>query len=200
MEPPIRGSRFIHRAILAEARTIETLAAQGDGAAILERLDFFQRVLHLHNTGEEVGVFPEIDARQPDIVPAYLLDHSEEKGLSANLRAACATGGPELGRAATALGTHLRLHIKKEEELIVPLVERLFSIPEQAAQVGKMLAVFPPADMARVLPWLVSSIEVEDRRAYLGMMEKVVPADRFTGLLATVRAGVSPDVWASLGR
>jgi hypothetical protein len=200
METPVRGVRFIHRAILVEAGQIEALAAEGRGPAVAERLPFFERVLHLHNTGEEVGLFPDIDAKAPDIVPAYLLDHREEKVLFANLRAACTAGGPNLAQAAAAFAAHLRLHIKKEEELIVPLVERLFSIPEQGAQVGKMLAQFTPADMGQLLPWLVTALEVDDRRAYLGLLERVMPPDRFGGALATVKAGVTPEVWASLGR
>jgi len=200
METPVRGIRFIHKAILVEAGRIESAAAEGRGAAVAERLSFFERVLDLHNTGEEVGLFPDIDARSPDIVPAYLLEHREEKVLFANLRDACASGGANLAQAAAAVAAHLRLHIKKEEELIVPLVERLFSVPEQGAQVGKMLAQFTPADMGRVLPWLVTALEVDDRRTYLGLMEKVVPPDRFGGVLVTVKAGVTPEVWASLGR
>jgi zinc finger-like protein len=200
METPVRGIRFIHKAILVEVSRIEAAAAQGQGAAVAERLPFFERVLHLHNTGEEVGLFPDIDAKAPDIVPAYLLDHREEKVLFANLRDACAAGGANLAQAAAAVATHLRLHVKKEEELIVPLVERLFSVPEQGAQVGKMLAQFSPADMGQLLPWMITALAVDDRRAYLGLMEKVLPPDRLAGALATVKGGVTPEVWASLGR
>jgi hypothetical protein len=200
METPVRGIRFIHRAILVEAGKVEALAAEGQKTAVAERLPFFERVLHLHNTGEEVALFPDIDARQPDVIPAYLLDHREEKQLFATLREACATGGPALVRAAAAVAAHLRLHIKKEEELIVPLMERLFSIPEQGAQVGKMMGQFTPADMGQILPWLVTSLEVEDRRAYLSLMEKAAPPDRFAGVLGMLRAGLAPEVWASLGR
>jgi zinc finger-like protein len=200
METPVRGIRFIHKAILVEAGRIEAAAAEGRGAAVAERLPFFERLLHLHNAGEEIGLFPDIDAKAPDIVPAYLLDHREEKVLFANLRDACAAGGANLAQAATAVATHLRLHIKKEEELIVPLVERLFSVPEQGAQLGKILGQFTPADMAQVLPWMITALEVDDRRTYLGLMEKMVPPDRFAGVLATVKVGVTPEVWASLGR
>jgi Hemerythrin HHE cation binding domain len=200
METPVRGIRFIHRAILAEVDKIESEAVEGRSTAVAERLPFFERVLHLHNTGEEVGLFPDIEARAADVVPAYLLDHREEKLLFASLRDACARGGPNLVRAASAVAAHLRLHIKKEEELIVPLVERLFSIPEQGAQVGKMLAQFSPADMGQLLPWMITALEVDDRRAYLGLLEKVLPPDRLAGALATVKGGVTPEVWASLGR
>jgi zinc finger protein-like protein len=200
METPIRGARFIHKAILTEAGKIETEATAGRNGDVARRLDFFERVLHLHNTGEEVGVFPEIDARASDVIPAYLMDHREEKVLFANLRDACAGGGPTLVRAATAVATHLRLHIKKEEELIFPLVERLFSIPEQGAQVGKMLGQFTPADLGQILPWLVTSLEADDRRTYLGLMEKALPPERFAGVLKMVQAGVAPEIWASLGR
>jgi hypothetical protein len=200
METPVRGVRFIHRAILAEAGKIEAAASAGRSADVAQRLDFFERVLHLHNTGEELGLFPDIDAKAPDVIPAYLLDHREEKGLYANLRDACAGGGPALVRAASALANHLRLHIKKEEELIVPLVERLFSIPEQGAQVGKMLGQFSPADLGQILPWMITSLEVDDRRAYLGLMEKALPPERFAGALGMVKAGVTPEVWATLQR
>src|SRR5688572_16665384 len=118
METPVRGVRFIHRAILAEAGQIEASASAGRSADVAQRLPFFERVLHLHNTGEEVGLFPDIDAKAPDVVPAYFLDHREEKVLFANLRDACASGGPNLVRAAAAFAAHLRLHIKKEEELL----------------------------------------------------------------------------------
>jgi hypothetical protein len=62
-EAPIRGIRFIHRAILAEAGKLEALAVENRNAAVAELLPFFERILHLHNTGEEIGLFPDIDAR-----------------------------------------------------------------------------------------------------------------------------------------
>jgi hemerythrin superfamily protein len=200
METPIRGARFIHKAILVEAGRLEALAGSGDGAALAERLPFFEKVLDLHNGGEELSVFADIDARAPDIVPAYLMDHREEKALFANLKDSCAGGGATLVRAAAAVAAHLRLHIKKEEELIFPLVDRLFSVPEQGAQVGKMLSNFAPADMAAVLPWMFSALEVDDRRTYLGLMEKALPPPALAGMLGLLENGLAPDVWATLGR
>jgi hypothetical protein len=200
METPVRVVRFIHKAILVEAGKLELLAAEGRVAALADRLPFFEKVLDLHNGGEELGAFPAIDARLPDIVPAYLLDHREEKGLFANLKESCAVGGSALVRAAAAVAAHLRLHIKKEEELIIPLIERLFSIPEQGALVSKMLSNFTPADMAQVLPWLVGSLEVDDRRTYLALMEKAIPPPAFTGMLGLLENSLAADVWATLGR
>jgi hypothetical protein len=200
METPIHGIRFIHRAILVEAARLEQLAGEGAADVVQGRLPFFRKVLHLHNHGEELGLFPDIAARLPDVVPSYLLDHREEERLFADLLVAATAGGTPLIRATTAVATHLRLHIKKEEELIVPLVDRLFAPPEQGAQVGKMLSRFTPADFTEVLPWLVTALEPEDRRTYLGLMEKVSPADRFAGMLGMIRDGVTPDVWATLGR
>lgn len=74
-ESPVRGVRFIHRAILAEVRKVEDLALEGDFQAAARRLPFLEKVLHLHNTGEEVGLFPDLDARMPEVVPAYPFDH-----------------------------------------------------------------------------------------------------------------------------
>ena len=47
---------------------------------------------------------------------------------------------------AGALAAHASLHSRKEDQLLVPIVDQLFSVAEQGAMVGKMLSMFPPAD------------------------------------------------------
>lgn len=192
MEGPARGVRFIHEAINREAADLERLAKTGP----LEptRVAFFKKVLRLHAKGEELAVFPAIDERAKDVVSPYLLDHREEEEILAQL------DGPDYLRAAIQLAEHLRLHIKKENEILVPLVERLLTPAEQAAHVAKMMSVFSPADMAEILPWMITWLSSEDRRAYLAMLEKVMPPEPFQGALAMLRAKLAPEAWQSLGR
>jgi hypothetical protein len=189
MESPARAIRYIHQAIKHEAK----LLAESDGPLDAARVAFFAKVLHLHNAGEEASVFPSLDARVKDVVPSYLLDHSEEQQLVRDL----VDGKPG---AAARLQQHLVLHIKKEEELLVPLIERTFTIAEMGADVGRMMAVFSPADMAEVLPWLIGSLGVDDRLGYVAFIERAMPPDRFGGILGLLRGKLAPDVWQSLGR
>ena len=192
METPVRGIRFIHEAINREAADLEERAKAGplDPA----RVAFFKKVLHIHAKGEEVGLFPVVEERAKDVVPPYLLDHREEEEILAQL------DGPDYLRAAHRLAEHLRLHIKKENEIFTPLFERLFTIPEQAQHVGKMMSVFTPQDMAEILPWMLTWLTPDDRRAYLAILDKAMPPDRVAGILGMLKAKLAPDVWQSLGR
>jgi hypothetical protein len=63
-----------------------------------------------------------------------------------------------------------------------------------------MTVQFSPPDLEAVLPWLVSHLEVEDRRAYLAMLERTVPVDRLQSMLGMIQRGVSPEVWQSVER
>lgn len=200
MESPVRGIRFIHQAIAREVADLERLADAGDRDAVAARLPFFKKVLHLHATGEEQGLFPDLAAQVPDVPATYVLDHREEDELIAAVERALPEGGPRLARAVAILREHLRLHIRKEEELLVPLVERLFSPAEQGVHVGRMMSAFSPADLAQVLPWLVTWLDPEERRAYVAIVERAMPPDRFGGMLALLRGSLAQDVWTSLGR
>jgi hypothetical protein len=200
MEGPARGVRFIHEAINREAAELERLATQGDATAIAARLPFFKRVLHLHTSGEERSVFADLATHLPDVPAAYVLDHRVDEAHVAELEAALAEGGPRVARAVIALREHLRLHIRKEEELLVPLLEKLFTPEEQGAQIGRMMAQFTPDDLAAILPWMITWLDPADRRAYLGIAERAMPPERFGGVLQLLRGAVAPDVWQSLGR
>ena len=200
MESPARGIRFIHQAISREAREIERLAAEdGGGAQVAARLPFFRRALRLHTSGEEMSIFADLAQRAPHVPAAYLLDHREEEHLLDELERAAAQGGPGLPRAAVALTEHLRLHIRKEEELVVPLLEEMYTPAELGAQIVRMMATFTPADFAAVLPWLITWLDPEDRRAYLAVMEAAAP-QRMPQVLELLRAKLTPEAWQSLGR
>ena len=89
-------------------------------------------------------------------------------------------------------------HITKEDTLITPLICELFTPAEQGAQIGKMMAKFSPDVMARVMPWLIAKIDLEDRVAYVGMIQKVMPADRFGVACGWIRGGVPADMWSGI--
>jgi len=113
--------------------------------------------------------------------------------------------GPELKEArrmlhrdAIAVYEHIKLHAGKEEELLLPLIERFFTHAEQAEQIQKMMAAFAPELMTRVMPWIVERLGVDDRVAYLTMLKGTLPPDAYAGAWANIKAGVSAGVAASI--
>jgi hemerythrin-like domain-containing protein len=210
---PAQGIRFIHAAICREVRELEAQAMTAESPAELstlgERLAFFAQINKLHVDGEEDALYPELDQRARHVAAAYLHDHREEHALFADLAqriaaARDATGATRPGllsgmrRQAIALTEHVLPHVHKEDTLVTPLLVELFTPAEQGAHIGKMMARFPPEAMARVMPWLVTQLEPDDRVAYVSMIRSVMPADRFAGACAWIRNGVTPEVWSGI--
>jgi len=210
---PAQGLRFIHAAICREARTIEDEAARAESpdqlAALADRVAFFAQVNRAHTDGEEAGMYPAIEAKVRHVGAAYLHDHRDDHELFADVagriaaarEATTATRAGLLGsmrRQTIALTEHLLPHVRKEDELITPLVVELFTPEEQGAQIGQMMARFTPDLLAKALPWLVSNIELDDRVAYMGMLKVVMPPERLTVACGWIRDGVAADVWAGI--
>jgi hemerythrin-like domain-containing protein len=195
---PARAIRFIHRALIKDIETIERMAHDAKTTADIEtvrtKFDFFAHVLHLHTSGEEVAIFPALAAKVGHVIPLYLLDHEEDRALVDRAKKALSSGedvatiSARSKRACALLAAHIALHVKKEEELLVPLLEEHFTPAEQGEQVGKMMATFPPPDMQAVLPWMVELLSPEDRVAYMGVMKAAVPPDRYAIMHGWIKA------------
>jgi len=209
MPGPISGVRFVHAAICTEANAIERAAATDGGLGdALERITFLARTVKLHTDGEEASIFPALEEKMPAVAAGYLFDHDEEDALFAELlrlgddlkaRDSVDTR-TRFRRQTVALTEHLLPHIRKEDTLVTPLLERLFTPPEQGALIGKMLAGFSPTDMAKVLPWIIRSVSADDREQYLRMMKGAMPPERFTGVAGSIKAGVDDAIWDELRR
>lgn len=175
---PIDGIRFVHAAIVNEARAIEELARsvatpQGAGA-LVPRLEFFAELNDAHTRGEELGLFPPLVERSPNLADTYLLDHEDERALFAEivtLARQCQSGDDSalmrLRRQTVALTERAELHVRKENELVIPLCREMFSDAEQGAE-------------------------------YLGELSAVMPPPVFDATTASVRDTVGPQRWSEL--
>jgi hemerythrin-like domain-containing protein len=172
-------------------------------------VNFLADVVKAHTHSEEEAIFPAITSHMEFIIPAYLFDHQEEdalfKAMKATLEKLPALEGTEkvkarraLHRDAIAIYEHIRLHATKEEELLIPLVEKFSSPAEQSAQVAKMMSLFDGELLKRVMPWMVERLGKDDRLAYLMMLKDSVAADAYRGLWSLIHAGVSAGVAASI--
>ncbi|HTL38492.1 MAG TPA: hemerythrin domain-containing protein [Kofleriaceae bacterium] len=210
---PAQGIRFIHIAICREAREIEAQAHEAESPddlkALGERLALFSARNKFHTDGEEDGMYAELELKAPHVRSAFLHDHKEDHELFQDLgqritAAREASGATRAGllvgvrRQSIALTEHVVPHVHKEDALITPLICELFTPAEQGAQIGKMMARFPPAQLASAVPWLIAKIDADDRVAYVGRIQKVMPPDRFAAACGWIRDGVPADVWAGI--
>jgi len=210
---PAQGIRFVHIAICREVKAIEDQAAMIDSpaelAALGERVAQFHTVNKLHTDGEEISIYHDLEAKLPHVRGAYLHDHKEDHELfldvSARIKSAAEADGATrpgilkgLRRQTIALTEHMLPHVHKEDTLVTPLLVEHFTPPEQGAQIGRLMAGFPPEVMARTLPWMIGHLDPDDRVTYVAMIQKIMPPDRFGIACGWIRAGIAADTWSAI--
>lgn len=210
---PAQGIRFVHIAICREVQAIEAQAAVADSpvelAALGERLAKFHQINKLHTDGEEVSIYADLEQKLPHVRGAYLHDHHEDHQLfgdvAARIKSAAeATGATRPGllaamrRQTIALTEHMLPHVHKEDTLVTPLLIEHFTPAEQGAQVGRLMAGFPPEVMPRTMAWMVAHLDPDDRVGYVGMIQKIMPPERFGIACGWIRGGIDADAWSTI--
>ncbi len=207
---PIDMIRFVHTAITVEADALQAACSivrgETDARAIGERVAMLARVVNGHTHAEEQSVFPALDERAPHVSATYLFDHQDERALFAEIERVAtetaahpsAEGFANLGRLGVALREHLVVHIRKENELILPLVAKLFPPPEQVGIVQKLMASIPPPDMLVAAGWMASRLPADDRRRWLDGVARTAPAPALGAIAKSVRAALDPAAWSEL--
>jgi hypothetical protein len=133
--------------------------------------------------------------RSPYFADTYLLDHDDERALLAEIvvlarecQGADTAALERLRRQTVALTEHAESHVRKENELVLPVCREMFSPAEQGEMVSTMLSAFSPEVMARAAGWIVSKVDADTGAAYLGELSAVMPAPVLqTPLSATYR-------------
>ena len=210
MPGPIDSLRFVHEAILAEADAIEAAVAEAgspaDAGELAARVAYYGSLVDRHTRGEEIGLFPALAEKVPGLAEAYVFDHRDERELFeelAGLFERCAGGDADalsrLRRQVVALSEHVHSHVRKENELVLPLVHEHFTPPEQGAMVQKILSTIPPEDMQVAVPWIVSRLRTETAVAYVRVLEGAMPPPVFAAAKGWLRNGLSAERWGALG-
>lgn len=98
----------------------------------------------------------------------------------------------------TKLTDHVLRHIRKENELIIPLVHELFPVPEQAAIVQRVVSVFSPSDMIAGATFMLAWLDPPARTAYAGILANVAPAPALKAIGERLRNKLSESDWSAL--
>ena len=205
MAEPLDAVTAIHNAFRRDIEGIDAAAldsARGKPglAPTVERFRFLNEVLVWHAHGEELAIFPAIEAVAPSVAEAYERDH---RGLDAafDVLSNAVSTHDALGtaRATAAFKFHLDLHLGKEDVHLYRLMRELVPAPDQGKAVGIMSSIVPQDRFPEVVAWMFPLMDHNDRENMTRIWQMVMPAPAFSGAKQLIQEAIG-DEWAELTR
>jgi len=205
MAEPLDAVLAFHNAFRRDMSGIDAAAlnsARGGPGLVpaVERYRFFNDVLVWHAHGEELAIFPAVEAVAPSVAEAYERDH---RGLDAAfdaMNAAVSAGDSlETARASAAFKFHLDIHLAKEDAHLYRIVRERIPMPEQAKALGVMSSAVPQDRFPEVIAWLYPLIGHDDRENMTRIWQMVMPPAVFDQVKQLIQKAIGPD-WAELTR
>lgn len=213
MARPMAMYLYIHDAILREVANLEDVAKElkwddpDEIGALHDRLTWFQMMTRRHEDAEEQFLFPAMNDRMRFVAETYQFDHDDfEAHIWEGMDRAFDGLGAQAGkgqrrdhaellyRQSVALHEHMRLHIAKENELLVPKLEVEFDVPEQAQIAGAMAGLFDPQLLTQTVDFTYKWQTPTDREAMILFLRQILPEEPFNGLTGFLEAS-NPDTW-----
>jgi hypothetical protein len=183
-----------------DAAALDSARGKPGLTSAIERFRFFNEILVWHATGEELGIFPALEAVAPSVAEAYERDH---RGLDAAFDAlsAAVSAHDALGtaRATAAFKFHLDLHLDKEDAHMYRLVRERVSLPDQGKAVGIMSSVAPQERFPEVVAWMFPLMDHNDRENMTRIWMMVMPPPAFSRAKQLIHEAIGDD-WAELTR
>lgn len=168
--------------------------------ATFGRYRFLNEGLVWHAHGEEVAIFPALEAVAPLVAEAYLEDHHGLDRAYEALDAAVVAGDTlEAARASAAFKFHLDIHLKKEDTHVYRLIGERISLPDQGKLLGLLSTSVPQERNTEATAWLFSLIGNDDRENVVRTFQMGMPPPVFEGVKALIRQTIGDD-WAELVR
>jgi hypothetical protein len=205
MVEPIDAIIAFHNAFRRDMTRIDTAAletARGNPGlgADLDRYRFFNEILVWHAHGEELAIFPALEAVAPLVAEAYLRDHHFLDVAYDVLNAAVsAKDSLATARATAAFKYHLDIHLEKEDAHLYRLVKERIPLSERASLVGLLSTKVPQDRFPEVIAWLYPLISSDDRERITLVFQMLMPAPVFTGVKQIIQKAIG-DEWAELTR
>ena len=205
MAEPLDAIMAIHNAFRRDMEGIDAAAldsARGKPglAPTVERFRFFNEVLVWHAHGEELAIFPALEAVVPMVAEAYERDH---RGLDAAFdalsAAVSANDALETARATAAFKFHLDIHLGKEDAHLYRLVRERVPAADQGKAVGIMSSTVPQERFPEVVAWMFPLMGNNDRENMTRIWQMVMPPPVFAQVKQLIQKAIGND-WAELTR
>jgi hypothetical protein len=205
MTEPLDAVTAIHNAFRKDMEGIDAAALDsakgkpGLGPTV-ERFRFFNEILVWHARGEELAIFPALEAVVPSVAEAYVRDH---RGLDAAFdalnAAVSAHDALATARATAAFKFHLDLHLGNEDAHLYRLVRERVSAPDQGKAVGILSSTVPQDRFPEVIAWMFPLMGDVDRENMTRIWQMVMPPPVFAGVKHLIQQAIGSD-WAELTR
>lgn len=205
MAEPLDAVMAIHNAFRRDMSGIDAAAlasARGKPglAPKVERFRFFNEVLVWHAHGEELAIFPALEAVAPSVAEAYERDH---RGLDAAFDAlnvaVSAHDALDTARATAVCKFHLDIHLGKEDAHLYRLVRERVPMADQRKAVGLMSSTVPQERFPELVAWMFPLMDNDDRENMTRIMQMVMPLPVFAGAKQLIQKAIGND-WAELTR
>jgi hypothetical protein len=205
MTEPLDAVTAIHNAFRQDMDGIDAAAlgsARGKPglSSTVERFRFYNEVLVWHADGEELAIFPAVEAVAPAVAEAYERDH---RGLDAAFdalnAAVSARDALETARATAAFKFHLDIHLDKEDAHLYRLMRERVPMPDQVKALGAMASTVPQERFPEVIAWMFPLIGNDDRENMTRIWQMVMPPPVFANVKQLIQKAVGDD-WAELTR
>jgi hypothetical protein len=153
-----------------------------------------------HAKGEELAIFPALEAVAPLVAEAYERDH---RGLDAAFEALSAAvdahDALETARATAAFRFHLDIHLAKEDAHLYRLVRERVSLPDQGKALGIMSSTVPPERFPELVAWIFPLMGDDDRENMTRIWQMVMPAANFSRVKQLIQMATGQG-WPELMR
>src|SRR5689334_23470626 len=169
MAGPIDAVLAIHNAFrndmsLIDAAALDSARGKPGLDATVERFHFMNEVLEWHAHGEELAMFPALEAVAPDIAEGYEKDHRALDAAFLKLSNAVSARDPlETARATSAFKYYLDVHLMKEDTHLYRLIRERVSVADQGQAVGVMASTVPDDRFPELVAWMFPLMGADDR-------------------------------------
>jgi hypothetical protein len=185
---------------MIDSASLEQARGKPGLAPTVERYRFFNEVLVWHAHGEELAIFPALEAVAPSVAEAYERDH---RGLDAAYdalnAAVTAKDNLEIARKSSAFKFHLDIHLGKEDAHLYRLIRERVSLPDQGKALGVMAGAVPQNRFPDVVAWMFPLLGNDDRENMTLIWQTVLPPPMFAQVKQLIQKAVGKD-WAELTR
>jgi hypothetical protein len=205
MAQPLDAIKAFHNAFRADIKLIDASALESARSgqkltSTIERFRFFNEVLVWHAHGEEIAVFPAVEAVAPSVSEAYEKDHRGlDEAFDALNAAVSANDVLATARATAVFKFHLNLHLEKEDSHLYRLVRERISMADQGKAVGIMANEIPQDRFAELVAWLYPLMDHKDRENMTSIWQMVMPSPAFDQAKLLIQKAIGND-WAELIR
>ncbi|MFN2110508.1 MAG: hemerythrin domain-containing protein [Anaerolineae bacterium] len=191
---------FRHDMTVIDAAALDAARGKPGLASAIERFRFLNEVLVWHADGEELAIFPVVEAIAPSVAEAYERDH---RGLDAAFEAlnaaVSARDALETARATAAFKFHLDLHLDKEDAHLYRLIRERVSRADQGKALAVMASTVPQDRFPETIAWLFPLLGDDDRENMTRIWQMVMPAPVFAQVKQLIQKAIGND-WAELTR